>query len=85
MCDVDDGVRGTVGILISVVDVGQSGVRLVFDRVKRDGKCWIRTEFATSKDMDKSTLLEMTMPEEDLNSIGLVLAAELSALKGRGG
>jgi hypothetical protein len=78
MANTDDGIRGEVGILISLRELDRSNVRLIVDRVQRQGDGWVPTAFTTHRDLPKDVLLEMSMPEEDLNTLGLVLAAELS-------
>jgi hypothetical protein len=80
MDDSDDGARGDVGVLVSIREIDQTSIRLVFDRVRRDGQQWESFGFSTFKNLPKETLLQMSMSEEDLHSFGLVLAAELCAL-----
>lgn len=78
--NTDDGTRGEVGVLVSIKDVAPSSVRLTFDRVRRTGTQWEQVGFSTFRDLPKDTMLQMSMPEDDLHSFGLVLAAELTAL-----
>jgi hypothetical protein len=78
MANTDDGVRGEVGILISLRQLDESNVRLVVDRARRQGDRWVPTVFSTHRDIPKDVLLKMSMPEDDLNTLGLILIAELS-------
>jgi len=80
MAEVDDGVRGEVGLLVSITELEPSKVRLVFDRVRREGTQWKSIEFSTFRDLPKEVLLQMSMSDDDLHSFGLVMTAELAAL-----
>jgi hypothetical protein len=77
--ETDDGKRGQFGIVVSVAEDDAGGVRLVVDRASRQASQWHATHFVTFKKMQRETLVEMTMTEEDIAALGLVLVAELSA------
>lgn len=79
MSTTDDGTRGELGILVSIKEVAPSSVRLTFDRVRRVGTQWQQTGFSTFRDLSRDTMIQMSMPDDDLHAFGLVLAAELSA------
>jgi hypothetical protein len=77
-----DGNRGEIGLVVSLMATN-SGVRLVIERAKKEGRTWQTTVFVTSKEMARETLADMSMAEADINSLGLVVTAELSALLAR--
>jgi hypothetical protein len=79
MTDTDGNRGGEIGLVVSLMAT-DSGVRLVIERAKKEGHTWQTTVFVTSKEMARETLADMSMAEADLNSLGLVVAAELSAL-----
>lgn len=78
--NTDDGMRGELGVLVSIKDTDPSGVRLIFDRVRRVGTRWEQIEFSTFRDLSRDAMLQMSISEDDLHSFGLVLVAELTAL-----
>jgi len=79
MAEADDEKRGEHGVVVSVREDEDGSIRLVFDRATRNGSQWQVGAFVTAKQMARDTLLEMSMSDEDLNSFGLVLTAELCA------
>ena len=85
MTETDDGIRGEVGVVVSVRAIDATCVRLTFDRVLRDGQRWRSIGFSTFKDLPRETLTEMSISTDDLESFGLVLTAELTALLERVG
>jgi hypothetical protein len=79
MTETDDGKRGQLGIVVSVAEGDDGTVTLVFDRTTRIGSQWQPTHFVTAKRMSRESLEEMSMPDTDIASVGLVLVAELCA------
>jgi hypothetical protein len=77
--EIETSERGQFGIVVSIQDCGALGVRLTFDRVRRDGNGWRHRAFVTAKKLSREELLEMKIADDDLASIGLVLLAELCA------
>ena len=88
MSEVDDGVRGDVGIVISTVERGNGRVRLVFDDVVAEAgapsRRWRAVTLFTWKDHDESALSEMSLSTEDFAAIGEMVVARLQALRKRG-
>jgi hypothetical protein len=77
--DVDDGVRGPVGVSACLVDEGDGRLRLVLDDVARDGPtCTVET-FYTHKRFPKKALLSLALKEKDLADIGMSLLVRLIA------
>lgn len=87
MCEVDDGVRGEIGIVISAVERGVGRVRVVFDDVRAEGgatnRCWRPITLFTWNEYDESALAEMALAAEEFAAIGEAVVARLQAIRGR--
>ncbi len=77
----DDGVRGRSGVVVSMVDAPDGKVRLVFDDVQRNGSSWSHQFLFTSVELDRKALLETTLTDAELASLGFAIAIRLAAHK----
>ena len=78
----DDGLRGQLAVVASLVKRPDGTVRVVLDDAKRgrDG-AWRTTGLITSRDFPKAILEEMPLDRDELENIGLVVAARLIAFE----
>ena len=85
--DADDGTRPRLGVVVTLLDLGDGTSRLIMDDVSSDylrrETSWKHEWFFTrmkfsSKDMD-----EMSLSAEDYRAIGESIMARLLALNGR--
>lgn len=85
MAEVDDGARGTVGIVISAVDREDGQVRLIFDDVAvASGAAtqeWRATCLYTWNEYDADDLANMNLSDEDYQRIGEMVVARIAALR----
>jgi hypothetical protein len=87
MSDVDDGVRGEVGIVISVVERDGGRVRVIFDDVRSEGgspaRHWRETALFTWNEYEEADLSEMSLSSGDFAQIGEAVVARLQAMRKR--
>ncbi|MBB3813654.1 hypothetical protein LN461_20415 [Xanthomonas arboricola] len=86
--DVDDKIRGKVGLVVCLRDMGNGTSRLFLDDVKGDNELnpitWKHDYFYTfSPELDNSVLEEMNLSSEQLERIGVAVVARLLALNNR--
>ncbi len=83
----DDGARGSVGVVATLVARQGGSVRLVFDdaRAKRSGR-WEPVGLFTSRDYPTGALRDLRLAPAELEKIGWLVIARLLALEetGRG-
>jgi hypothetical protein len=79
----DDGVRGRTGVVVSLVDVPDGRVRLVFDDVERaessDPRRWDHEFFFTRTELDREAALKVEVSQAELAKIGFAVLARLAA------
>jgi len=81
--DPDDGLRGTAGVVASLVTRADESVRLVFDDARRGkGGEWTPIGFFTSRDYPTVPLRALRVEPADLAKIGWLVVARLLALDG---
>lgn len=78
----DDGHRGSLGVLASLVKRPDGTVRVVFDDARRgrDG-AWKPTGLITSRDYPVAILDELGIEPGELEQIGLMVIVRLIALE----
>ena len=85
MSEVDDGVRGEVGIVVSAVERENGRVRLVFDDVAATSteppQEWRSTCLFTWNEYDPDDLADMNLSDEDFQRIGEMVVARIHALR----
>lgn len=78
--NLDDGLRGSKGVLVSVVRRSNGQIRLLVDRVRRgdDGR-WSAWSMLTFKDFDEEQLAADDPDEQDMTNLGDIILAEIVA------
>lgn len=82
MDEVDDGIRGEVGIVISAVERANGRLRLVLDDVRPAGAGWRPFCLFTWNDYDLHDFANMSLSDEDFQLIGQMVVARIAALRG---
>jgi hypothetical protein len=81
----DDGKRPTLGLVVSLLDLGDGTCRLVLDDVRSDQPkretSWQFASFYTHKRLDSRQLDAMSLPEAVYQDIGTAVLARLLALR----
>jgi hypothetical protein len=84
MTDVDDTIRGKVGIVISAVARDSGRIRLVFDDVAATStespQHWRATCLFTWNEYDPADIENMSLSDEDFQNIGENVVARIHAL-----
>ena len=85
MTEVDDGVRGKVGIVISAVERDSGRIRLAFDDVTATStespQHWRATSLFTWNEYDPADIENMSLSDEDFQNIGEMVVARIHALQ----
>jgi hypothetical protein len=85
--DADDGKRPTLGVVVSLLDLGDGKCRVILDDVRSDRPqretTWQFDCFYTHKRLDSCQLDAMTLPEAEYRGLGEAVLARLLALNGR--
>ena len=81
MDEVDDGIRGEVGIVVSVVERTNGRLRLVLDDAKPAGADWRPFCLFTWNDYDPRDFADMNLTSEDFQRIGEMVVARIAALR----
>jgi len=85
--ETDDGKRPTLGVVVSLLDLGNGKCRVILDDV-RSGQpqretSWQFASFYTDKRLDSRQLDAMSLPEAEFQELGAAVLARLLALNGR--
>jgi hypothetical protein len=86
MSEVDDGIRGDVGIVISAVERPNGRVRVIFDDVLWENgpkPRWSPRTLFTWNEYEESALSEMALSPSDFAAIGEAVVARIQALRKR--
>jgi len=79
--DPDDGDRGALGVIVSLVRRSDGTIRLVLDDARRQaGGSWEPRGLFTSRDYPAAPLLGLEVDPSELESIGLSVVSRLVAL-----
>ena len=85
MTDVDDGIRGNVGIVISAVERDSGRIRLAFDDVTATStespQHWRATSLFTWNEYDPADIENMSLSNEDFQNIGKMMVARIHAFR----
>ncbi len=80
---MDDGARGSIGVTVSAMELGNGRVRIHFDDVDHvEGKTargWKHRVFVTSLELDGSLFDEASLTDEEFAGLGRTLLGYLSA------
>jgi hypothetical protein len=83
----DDGKRPTLGLVVSLLDLGDGTCRLILDDVRSDQPrretSWQFPSFYTHKRLDSRQLDAMSLPEAAYQDIGAAVVARLLAMNGQ--
>ena len=83
----DDGRRPAMGVVVSLLDLGDGTCRIVLDDVRSDGlqrdTAWQFDSFYTHKRLDTRQLDDMALPKGEYQGLGEAILARLLALNGR--
>jgi hypothetical protein len=83
----DDGKRPTVGVVVSLLDLGDGTCRVIIDDVRSDlpqrKTSWQFDLLYTHKRLDSRLLDEMALPDGEYRGLGEAVLARLLALNGR--
>jgi hypothetical protein len=79
----DDGKRGLVGVVVTVVAGRRNRSRVVFDDVKRSRGGWTTVRLYTWKELPSDGLHSLEFTEKDLADIGLALLVRLVSPQSR--
>jgi hypothetical protein len=83
----DDGRRSQVGVVVTLLDLGDGTSRVVLDDVRSDDEgrdtSWRFDCFYTHKRLDSSQVDHMTLPVGEYTGLGEAILARLLALNGR--
>ena len=78
--ETDDGIRGPLGIVVSVLERPSGEIRLIFDDVAKSSKgAWRHEWFFTWRDIPKDRIDSRSLSERELADIGLAIISRLSA------
>ena len=84
--ETDDGKRPTLGLVISLLDLGDGTCRLILDDVRsarpQRETSWQFSSFYTHQRLDSRQLDAMSLPEAVYQDIGAVVVGRLLALSG---
>jgi hypothetical protein len=85
--EVDDGTRPGVGLVVSLLNLGDGQSRLIMDDVRSQrpvrATAWDFDAFYTHKAHDNAALDDMALSDDVYHDIGVALIARLLALNGR--
>ena len=85
--DADDGKRPTLGVLVSLLDLGDGTCRVILDDVRSDQSqrdtSWQFERFYTHKRLDALQLDALSLPSGEYQGLGEAVLARLLALNGR--
>jgi hypothetical protein len=85
--DPDKGQRSQVGVVVSLVDLGDGTCRVVLDDARSDQPkretSWHFEHFYTHKRLNTAQLDAMSLPVSEYQGLGEALLARLLALNGR--
>ncbi len=83
--DEDEGLRGSSGVVMSLLDLAETGVRIYMDDVHNDSSPsrgpWIDRGLVTFKDYELEDLEELNLSEKELADLGAYVIARLMATK----
>ena len=83
----DDGKRPTLGVVVSLLDLGDGTSRVILDDVRsaqpQRETSWQFDLFYTHKRLDSRQLDTMSLPDTDYQGLGTAVLARLLALNGR--
>jgi hypothetical protein len=83
----DDGSRPSLGVVVSLLDLGNGRTRVTIDDVRSEqsehSTTWKLDCFYTHKQLDSVQLDNMTLPEAEYQGLGVAVLARLLALNGR--
>jgi hypothetical protein len=83
----DDGKRPTLGVVVSLLDLGDGTSRVILDDVRsaqpRRETSWQFDLFSTHKRLDSRQLDTMSLPDTEYEGLGTAVLARLLALNGR--
>jgi len=84
--EADDGKRSTLGVVVSLLDLGNGTCRVVVDDVHSDlpqrDTSWRVDRFYTDKRFDSRKLKAMSLQDSEYREIGEAVVARLLALNG---
>ena len=85
--DTDDGKRPSMGVVVSLLDLGDGRCRVILDDVHSDSPqretSWHFELFYTHKSLDARQMDEMALPDNEYRGLGEAILARLLALNGR--
>jgi len=85
--EADDGKRPQLGVVVSLLDLGDGTSRIIFDDVRSDDPrrqtSWKFDCFFTHKRLNSSELDDMSLSDDEYHGLGVSLVARLLALNGR--
>ena len=85
--DVDDGKRPSLGVVVSLLDLGDGTCRVILDEVRSDkpqrDASWQFECFYTHKRFHSRQLDDMSLPVGEYQGLGEAVLARLLALNGR--
>ena len=85
--ETDDGKRPTLGVVVSLLDLGDGTCRVILDDVRSDlpqrQTSWQFDCFYTHKRLDSRQLDDMALPDPEYQGLGEAVLARLLALNGR--
>jgi len=85
--EADDGKRPSVGVVVSLLDLGAGKCRLILDDVRSASPqretSWHFDCFFTHKCLESRQLEDMTLPDSEYQSLGEAVVMRLMALTGK--
>lgn len=85
--DTDDGQRPRMGVVVTLLDIGDGRIRLIMDDVSSDDlrreTSWKHEWFFTRMQFDSEATDEMRLSADTYRAIGESVMARLLALNGR--
>jgi len=85
--DADDGKRPRLGVVVSLLDLGDGMCRVILDDVRSDQPqretSWQFECFYTHKRLDSRQLDALSLPGGEYHGLGEAVLARLLALNGR--
>ena len=83
----DDGTRPSLGVVVSLIDMGDGTCRIMLDDVRshepKRQTSWQFDCFYTHKRLDTQQLDDMALPAGEYQGLGEAVLARLIALNGR--
>jgi hypothetical protein len=83
----DDGKRPSLGVIVSLLDLGNGNSRIIMDDVRSQNPVretsWDFDVFYTHQTHDNGSLDDMTLSDDAYQCIGVALVARLLALNKR--